>query len=182
MFVLNLLFNFNDTGGVFADFEGTGPLTRSKHWLRVSQQDPNGFDPENEAQYEDLGPLGTLLIPHEGNPHAIGVRIAPVPTFPVAGGSTLDLIIAFGRPVIVFQRQQFASPFVDGGGNAITMFVQQNMTRNGAAGWFYKMGRLGRRPGRANLTQRYEFALGATVNSGGQPRQFGEDPEFDVGL
>jgi hypothetical protein len=186
MFVLNLLFSFNDPGGIFADLEGPGPLTRSKHWLKVTQQDPAGFDSENEAQYEDLGPLGSLFIPHGGNPHAIGVRIAPIPTIPLAGGATLDLAIAFGRPVIDVQRQPFASPFVDASGNnAVTMFVQQNMVRTtvvtGAEGWFLRLDRLFRHPNKPNLTHRYEFALGATVNLGGQIKQYGEDPEFDVG-
>lgn len=186
MFMLNLLFDFNNDTGMFSDLQTAGiPLLNSKHWLKVNPPDPPaGFDPE-AAAWEDLGTFGTLLIPHGGgvaNRHVIAVRIAPTPALPpaVAANATADLAVAFGRPVI--SRQQFASPFVDGAGAAVTLFQQTAVIRAaGVTGWFLRLGRIDRQPNHQNLTHRYEFALGAIVDSGGVRRTYGEDPEFDVG-
>ena len=189
MFVLNLLFNFNDDTGLFMDFEGGTNLLKSEHWLKLRPpglpDPPPGFNPEIDAQWEDLGPSGTLHIPHGGaapNRHSIAFRIAPAPAFPIAANATLDIAVAFGRPIIA--QQPSASPFLDAANAAITFFQQTGLVRPaGVPAWFFRLPRIDRAPvpPHPNLTNRYEFALGVNVGSGGVHRTYGEDPEFDVG-
>jgi hypothetical protein len=185
MFMLNMLFDFNNNIGAFSDLETPGvPLLSSKHWLRIAQPDPNNFDPE-AAAWQDLGRVGTLFILHGGAPanrHAVAVRIAPVPGGPaIVANASLDFAAAFGRPVIA--RQDFASPFVNGAGAAVTLIQQVGVVRPaGVPAWFFRFGRIDRQPNDPNLTHRYEFALGIKVdNQGGVIHSYGEDPEFDIG-
>jgi hypothetical protein len=186
MFLLNLLFDFNNPSGLFSDLETAGvPLLNSKHWLTINQKVPGpGFDAE-AAPWEDLGELGTLLIPHGGAPanrHAIGIRVAPIPAVPavVAAGATLDISVAFGRPVVA--RQLFASPFEDPPGVTKTLFQGTGLVRAaGAQGWFFPLTRIDKPPASPVFTNRFEFALGIAVTSAGVTKYFGEDPEFDVG-
>jgi hypothetical protein len=91
MFMLNLLFDPTEPNGRFFDSPRPSgppfpsPLTQSVHWLKLNvqpAQEPDfntlsTFDPEN-AQWDDLGPRGTLLLPFNKNPGLICFRVAPI--------------------------------------------------------------------------------------------------------
>ena len=41
MFMLNMLFDLNDTNGIFADPDSTDPLQRSYAWLKYDADSPS---------------------------------------------------------------------------------------------------------------------------------------------
>jgi len=185
MFALNMLFDFGSDDGLFVDppaipnpNDGT---INSKHWLTTPQPNlPPNFNTDDGAQWMDSGAAGTLLIKSTGVKHFIGLRIAPIQALDPA--ATLELIVAFGRPVIA--RQRFASPFRNQNGRSISLFhLGPEARQPGKIGWFFPLDQIKLPiPARDHETHRYEFAVGIEVTSGGQTRQYGEDPQFDVGL
>ena len=188
MFMFNLLFDFNNDNGTFDDLAGPGILNHSKHWARFNGATdvPAAFNPEpfNAAQWR--GPFrGTVFIPHGGvlaAAHGIGLRIAPTPASAagLVAAAQLDIAVAFGRPTV--SAQGFASPFVDATGATLATFIRSGLGRPpGNTGWFVRLDRINKQPSDANLADRYEFAVGIVVRSGGVTRTYGEDPEFDIG-
>jgi hypothetical protein len=218
MYMLNLLFDFTKKDGLF--FSSPVPpvglnLSQSRHWLRYTAGDPanpnpsGAFNPEVDANWEDLGPRGTLFMPKTALAQManLAIRVATVnsPAAPPAG-MTLQLVVSFGHPDIA-ARTHFASPFTDNGtapasapvaagtGSVQTTFTSTFPASNGlpntSAGWFFPLTRSSNPyalnpvaigPDKANVTDRYEFSLGAIVTDGtGVIRHYGEDPEMDVG-
>ena len=191
MYMLNLLFDFNDTEGRFTGDRGNTPLLKSRNWLVLNDPEPANpaaFDPET-ARWTDLGEADTLLVPSAPDPGSICVRIAPDPTaaaFPNfdPATATLQLVLAFGVPARA--RQRFASPFTtDGrpGGPTKSTFVLGPIRRNTTVGWFMVLGKIVNKPINPRLTHRYEFALGTivTTGNGAAVHHYGDDPEMDIG-
>src|SRR6266851_8909427 len=98
MFMMNYLFDFNETEGVFSGDRSPGPLLTSKNWLKLTPTPavpepgtpfPAGFNPEI-GDWSDLGDMdsGSILIPSTPPPTAdegnIGIRIALDPRSPIA--------------------------------------------------------------------------------------------------
>jgi hypothetical protein len=223
MYMLNLLFDFTKNDGLFVSSPlapaGAPSLPQSKHWLRYNlgadpaNPNPPAFNPEIDANWEDLGPRGTLLM-HKaalGQLANIAIRITTLNAPPPAG-MTLRLVLSFGHPDIA-ARTKFASPFTHDGtapstapiapgtGFVQTAFVGDFVASGGGpntvnaagtpAAWFFPVTRIANPtvlnpvaigPDKANVTDRYEFSLGAIVTDGnGVIRHYGEDPEMDVG-
>lgn len=127
------------------------------------------FDPENPAIWDDLGAVGTLLLPVPSatipDPGNICIRVAPVTCNSAAGtintanpgGMTLQLVASFGRPVVA-ARTPTSSPFSDPATGGIkTTFIAPNFTQvlvggvlgpaagsgpNTSAGWFFALGNI----------------------------------------
>jgi hypothetical protein len=206
VFMLNLLFEFTRPDGRFESSPlvpspppaGTLNLNQSRHWLKLTTTpEPADVRPETDAQWDDLGPRGTLYIPKitgaGADPANIAIRIAPF-RGPVPQGMKLQLVMSFGRPDVA-ARTQYASPFTDTGnappaGSVLTTFVNPPNYQpglidptEGRASWFFPLKRaVVLRPDKPNVTDRYEFSLGVIVmNQASVTRHFGEDPEMDVG-
>lgn len=196
MYMLNLLFEWAETNGRFRGDRPGGVLNRSMNWLQLDPLTPEpvgaalaAFDPET-AGWNDLGQAQTLLIPSRGRPPSpenLCIRVRSDPNdagFPIgAGGATLQLAVCFGRAVKARQAQ--ASPLTDNnaaGGPVMTTFISGVGTTNTAVAWFFPLGQIMARPGNPNLTDRYEFSVGAIVTRGGVTHYYGEDPEVDIGL
>jgi hypothetical protein len=151
--MLNLLFDPRNQDGRFVETPPPAsalfPLLQSRHWLRLNGPDPaslSTFDPENQTIWDDLGAVGTLLLPKATpaipDPGYICIRIAPVsctppppavPTTAVTAlnptGMTLRLVASFGRPIIA-ARTPRASPFSDGAAlpQIFTTFIAPDFT------------------------------------------------------
>jgi hypothetical protein len=182
MYMLNLLFDLDDTNGVFTgDYTGAGSsiLTKSKNWLRQPNPNPaNPFAPG--IVWTDLGD-GPLLIPAPIG-EAIGVRVLPTPAKPaLPAGATLDLMVAFGA--IDTLRTPHASPFTSGVAPNETLAVFRLSTVLPAQGfWYLPLGTIAKKPTNPNKSHRYEFVVGAIVNSAGTICTYGHDPEMDIGF
>src|SRR5262245_6846783 len=189
--MLNMLFDFNETNGLFSNFldpaSTPDPLNNSKRWLRykgpdVNKENPANPEPHNKARWADLKRFN-VLIPKTNNGHFVALRFAPVPGTEglLTAGAQLDCVVAFGRPLS--GQQEFASPFRQGT-NVKTTYIRIGVTRGaGEIGWFVPLDAIDASsyPDDKDLTNRFEFAIGIVVNSGGTERHFGEDPEEDVG-
>jgi len=192
MFMLNMLFDLDDTNGIFADPPySTDPLQRSYAWLKYDATDPYGtsdfnsqvFDPERSGSQRSFSSRGTLFIPSRSDRHRMLLRIAPAPNVEIPANATAEIVVAFGRAVRA--QQAFASPFKDRqSGQTKTSFCQTGQRADGLTGWILDMGVIANIPGNedGNLAHRYEFSLGAKIAAAGQVRWYGEDPEFDIGL
>lgn len=189
MYMLNVLFNFNDDNGRFTGDRGSGPLLKSMNWLRLNGPEPAdpvppGFPDALPAGsiWEDLGEARTLLLPSVPDPGHICIRVAPFPAAVLPAGAMLQLVVTFGRPVKHNLPTAIASPFKDGA-TVQTTFVLGPISKNTSAGWFLVCGTIdpATRPTKPNLTDRYEFSMGVIVTGGGVTRYYGEDPEVDVG-
>jgi hypothetical protein len=187
MYMLNLLVDFTIVNGRFSgDASIPGPLNTSVNWLKLNTAEPANpdlpaFNPET-ADWMDIGQAGTLLIPGRvpPAPENICIRVAQDPDgFVLPAAATVQIVASFGKAVRA--RQERASPFIEGGG-ARTTFVFGPSVRNTTGGWYMRLGQIGIRPPTQNLTHRYEFSVGVIVNSGGVRRDFGEDPEMDIGI
>jgi hypothetical protein len=111
------------------------------------------------------------------------VRFAPDLTVAavIAANATALLVLAFGRPVTL--QQPFASPFTSAGHTLTTYSIDLGQRVAGNVGWFHNLGPIdpATRPAPgSDVSHRYEFAVGIRVISGGQTREYGEDPEFDI--
>ena len=190
--MLNMLFDFSKTDGLFSDFvdlsANPDPLKNSKRWLRYNGPDPSGKEnpgnpePNNKAVWVDLKRFN-VLIPKAASGHNVALRFAPVPGTEALLTATaqLDCVVAFGRPLS--GQQAFASPFRQGT-NVKTTYFRIGATRGaGEIGWFVPLDQIHANsyPPEKDLTNRFEFAIGIVVKSGGNERHFGEDPEEDVG-
>jgi hypothetical protein len=194
VYMLNMLFDFRKTDGLFSNFldptNPSDPLKNSRRWLKGGPfvNPPNGFNPEQQGAgfWKDLE-RWTLHIPKNNPGHTIAIRIAPEPNTPLDPSATLDFVAAFGRPLIA-ERQQFASPFENTAGNVLTTFIRNLPSRAaGANGWYIELGNIAaaKHAPNSDVTNRFEFALGIivkqTVAGVTSERHFGEDPEEDVG-
>ena len=196
MYTLNLVFDFNDTDGRFTGDRGANPLLKSRNWLLLNiaepaNPNPPAFNPEVPANWTDLGEADTLLLTSAPDPGNICIRVLADPT--AAGPfdpstATLQLIVGFGAPAGA--RQRFASPFTTDGtaaGPTRSAFAFAPIRRNsGPVGaevaWFFPLGKIQKRPVNPRLIHRYEFALGVIVTTPAvEIRNFGDDPEMDVG-
>jgi hypothetical protein len=189
MFVLNLLFDFGSNDGLFEDEPGNANpndgTVNSKHWLTIPSMPAGGvpaasFNTDDGTKYKDLGASGTLLIKSTGVKHFVGLRIAPIQALDPA--ATAELVVAFGRPAVA--RQRFASPFRDQNSRSVSFIhVPPAPRAAGKVGWFVPLRQIQPPiPVEDHVTHRYEFAVGIEIVSAGQKRQYGEDPQFDVGL
>ncbi len=191
MYLLNLLFDFNQGNGRFTGDRGKDPLVQSMNWLKLNGPEPpdpvpNDFPDALPAgsSWEDLGEARTLLLPSTPAPgHNIGIRVAPFPVAALPAGSEVQLVVSFGRPAKQNLPTAIASPFTDNGA-VRTTFVLGPRGRPPAA-WYLNLGKIdpGARPNKRDISERFEFSVGVIVRDvvGGVTRYYGEDPEMDVG-
>jgi len=194
--MLNMLFDSTKAtpDGLFenpVDPPDANPLLNSKRWLRSKAPGnpvdpptpfPGTFDPHDQTNWVNLERFN-VLVPKTGTGHRILIRIAPVG---VIANLEISYAVAFGRPPV--GGGQNASPFVLATGAVRTLFIGTGLAPSvtaGGSGWIIDLGKIKNPPGPAvaDLTNRYEFALGVIVKNTltGVEVQFGEDPEEDVG-
>jgi hypothetical protein len=211
MFLLNLLFDINNTDGTFASTAPGapgGPLNQSRHWLRRRGAEPPfnagsqpsfNFNPE-DGNWDDVGEFGTLFLPSNPAPGKLCIRLSEFNGNIV--GLKVQLLVSFGRPLIADARTPQASPFTANGltgGQVLTAFLgppfpavtsgtfSTDGRPNTSQGWFFSLGDIVRRPQgigaiRSFLTDRYEFSIGAIVtDTVGVQHHYGDDPEADIG-
>ena len=189
MYMYNLLFNFDNTDGLFDRIpDTTNPalqdLKSSNVWLEATGLTTTLANAETPTLWTDLGTGSTLYLPSNPNPGDLGIRIAPdlLSASPPSPAATLLVVVSFGRPDPSPQPQ--ASPFTHNGnigGRVLTTFVLPAATKNTTRGWYLKFGRIAKRPGHPKLAHRYQFSVGVILTDGTTVRHYGEDPEMDVG-
>jgi len=196
MYMLNMLFNFNNTDGLFSSFldltTPADPLKNSKRWLRYrgpaipDKDNPTNPGPNNSSNWDDIGRFN-VLIP--SSPHKIALRFAPAPDTPMANlpsaGATLECAVCYGRPPVGGGNS--ASPFRDGPIVKTTFIVPPFARTAGEDAWFVPLDVI--HPSAfasdRDVTNRFEFAIGIIVRDATTTpqttRHYGEDPEDDVG-
>ena len=209
MFLLNLLFDFDQTNGLFkGDVSPTtgSPFDFSKNWMKLRGGPPPtfpGFDPDTLVagqSWRQIGDAesGSLHIPHaSANEGDMGVRVAPFPGTVAAPGvffanTKLTVVVCFGRPTM--PNQGFASPFLHPvtPASVQTTFLLSETLANSGGGrtWFLYLGKVARFdnfPGqgeRAHSARRFEFSVGVIAAQAGTPpitRNYSLDPEMDIG-
>ena len=194
MYMLNLLFEFNEVRGRFRGDRPGGVLNTSLNWLQLLDPEPANpnappFDPE-AANWNNLGQAGTLLIPTPpgGGQENICIRVRQDPNeVQLPATARLQLAAGFGRAVRSGQPQ--SSPFRDAQvpAAAKTTILSGAVAKTTAVAWYFHLGAVDLRPVTRNVTHRYEFSVGVIVDSapntaGNVTRHYGEDPEMDIGL
>jgi hypothetical protein len=183
-YMLNLLFDLNETQGVFSpDQPGGGSLvqTKSATWLKVGGGVPANVE---TANWQNLEKARNFLVP-QGRNENICLRVAPIPNMNPAldPGATITLVTSFGAPRIASQKT--SSPFQTVTGETVAAFSSQGPRNSpaggGAVAWFFNLGPIQVVPQSQNVPHRYEFSVGVIVNSGAVVRTYGIDPEMDVG-